>query len=209
MHSGGSPPHRGWLGRFVFGLDDWLCRRFGVIEFSTHPDCIFRIELRRLDHAITLSGGTALRPGDAIVQLHFWTERVPQYDGAGAGFEFARRFNRALVFSLRELATFLAVRDLTAVQGVRADVALGTAGHMDQVLRFCGHHGFQPIRHTAPATIWSPLHRLGENILISLLILAHNRRAFRLDCLRRSRADVFLTRAELDRRFAPPGSRPS
>ena len=119
VHSGGSPPHRGWLGRFVFGLDDWLCRRFGVIEFSTHPDCIFRIELRRLDHAITLSGGTALRPGDAIVQLHFWTERVPQYDGAGAGFEFARRFNRALVFSLRELATFLAVRDLTAVQVAR------------------------------------------------------------------------------------------
>jgi hypothetical protein len=209
VHSGSDPPQRNWLGRFVFGLDDWLCRRQGVMEFSAHPECIFRIEMRRLDHAIALFGGTALRPGDAIVQLHFWSERVPQYDGAGAGFEFARRFNRALVLSLRELAAFLAARDLTAVRGVRADVALGTAEHMDQVLRFCGHHGFQPIRETAPATAWSRLHRLGENILISLLILAHNRRAFRLDCLRRGRADVFLTRAELDRRFAPPAPQPS
>ena len=209
MRSGTSPSHRGWLERFVFGLDAWLCRRLGVIEYSSHPDCICRIELRRLDHALTLSSGALLPPGDEIVQLHFWTERVPQYDGAGAGFEFARRFNRALVFSLKELATFLASRDLTAVRGVRADVALGTAEHMDQVLRFCGHYGFQPIRHTAPATVWSALHRLGENILISLLILAHNRRAFRFDCLRRSRADVFLTRAELDARFGSRGTRRS
>jgi hypothetical protein len=36
-----------------------------------------RIELRRLDHAITLSDGTELLPGEEIVQLHFWNESVP------------------------------------------------------------------------------------------------------------------------------------
>lgn len=207
LNSAANPSKRGAVARLVFGLDSFLRRRLGVIEYSSHPDCLFRIDLRRLNHALTLSDGTALLPGDEIVQLHFWNERVPQYDGAGANFEWARRFSRALTTSLQELATFLAVRNLQAVKGVRADAALGTTDHMDQVLRFCGHYGFKPVRDTAPATIWSPLHRVGENILISLLILAHNRRAFGLDCLRRSRADVFLTRAELDERFGRRESR--
>jgi hypothetical protein len=207
LNSAANPSKRGAVARLVFGLDSFLRRRLGVIEYSSHPDCLFRIDLRRLNHAMTLSDGTTLLPGDEIVQLHFWNERVPQYDGAGANFEWARRFSRALTTSLQELATFLAVRNLQAVKGVRADAALGTTEHMDQVLRFCGHYGFKPVRDTAPATIWSPLHRVGENVLISLLILAHNRRAFGLDCMRRSRADVFLTRAELDERFGRRESR--
>jgi hypothetical protein len=77
---------------------------------------------------------------------------------------------------------------------------------VDQVLRFCDHYGFKPVRKTVPVTVRSHLHRFGENILISLLILAHNRRAFRLDCLRRSRADVFLSRAKLDERFGHGGA---
>jgi hypothetical protein len=206
-HSQRAPSKRSSLARLVFGLDGWLRRRAGVIEYSTDPNCVFRIEPRRLDHAITLSNGTTLLPGEEIVQLHFWTERIPQYDGAGATFEWARRFNQGFHSSLRELASFLSKGDLQAVKGVRASVALGTAEHIDQVLRFCSHYGFTPVRDTAPVTALSHLHRFGENILISLLILAHNRRAFRLDCLRRSRADVFLTRAELDERFGRKGRR--
>lgn len=204
MISERTSPKPGWLARLVFGLDAWLRRRMGVFEYSSDPDCIFRIELRRLNNAITHCDGTALLAGDEIIQLHFWSERIPQYDGAGATFQWARRFHRGLDFSLRE---FLSKRNLQAVQGVRAEVALGTAEHMDQVLRFCGHLGFRPVQETAPVKIRSRLHRFGENILISLLILAHNRRAFRMDCLRRSRADVFLTRATLDEHFGREGAR--
>jgi hypothetical protein len=89
---------------------------------------------------------------------------------------------------------------------VRADAALGTSEHLDQVVRFCGHLGFKPLRKTMPQTARSHLHRFGENILIGLLILAHNPRAFRMDCLRRGRADVFLTRAALDQRFGQGGA---
>jgi hypothetical protein len=206
-HSEATSSKPGSLARLVFGLDAWLRRRAGVVEYSSHPECIFRIELRRLKHRLVLCDGTALLPGDEIVQLHFWNERVPRYDGAGATFQWARLFNRRFDVSLKELASFLSRSDLQAVRGVRADVALGTAEQMDQVLRFCGHYGFRPVRETAPHTVWPHLHRFGENILISLLILAHNRRAFRMDCLRRSRADVFLSRANLDERFGCEGAR--
>jgi hypothetical protein len=206
VHSDEASSRTGWLARLVFELDARLRRRLGLIEYTSDPDCIFRIELRRLDHPITLSDGTELLPGEEIVQLHFWNERIPRYDGAGANFQWARQFSRLLGHSLRELSSFLSRHDLKAVRGVRADVALGTSEHMDQVLRFCDHFGFRPLRNTMPVTARSLLHRFGENILIGLLILAHNRRAFRLDCLRRSRADVFLPRAKLDERFGHGGA---
>jgi len=206
VHSDETSSQPGWLARLVFGLDARLRRHFGVIEYSSDPDCMCRIELRRLDHAITLSDGSELSPGEEFVQLHFWNERVPHYGGAGATFQWARQFNRMLAHSLRELSAFLSRHDLDAVRGVRADAALGTIDQMDQVVRFCGHFGFKPVKTTAPATVGAHFHRFGENILIGLLILAHNRRAFRLDCLRRGRADVFLTRAKLDERFGHAGA---
>jgi hypothetical protein len=206
VHSDETSSRPGWLAQLVFGLDARLRRRMGVIEYTSDPDCIFRIELRRLDHAIMLVDGTELPPGEEIVQLHFWNERVPHYDGAGATFHWARQFNRMFDRSFRELSSYLSRHELRAVRGVRADVALGTSEHMEQVLRFCDHYGFKPVQNTLPVTVRSSLHRLGENILISLLILAHNRRAFRMDCLRRSRADVFLPRAKLDERFGHRGA---
>jgi hypothetical protein len=203
-----SPVHRdavssqpGWPAQLVFALDARLRKRLGVIEYTADPECIFRIHLRRVQHATMLADGATLLPGDEIVQLHFWNERIPHYEGAGATFRWARQFNRMLALSLRELSSFLSRDDFKAVRGVRADVAMGTAEHMDQVLRFCDHFGFIPVEETVPDTVRSHLHRFGENILIGLIILAHNRRAFRMDCLRRSRADVFLPRATLDDRF--------
>jgi hypothetical protein len=77
VHSEETSSQPGWLARLVLGLDARLRRRLGVIAYSLDPGCIFRIELRRLDHAITLSDGTELLPGEEIVQLHFWNESVP------------------------------------------------------------------------------------------------------------------------------------
>ncbi len=127
VHSDEASSRTGWLARLVFELDARLRRRLGLIEYTSDPDCIFRIELRRLDHPITLSDGTELLPGEEIVQLHFWNERMPRYDGAGANFQWARQFSRLFGHSFRELSSFLSRHDLKAVRGVRADVALGTS----------------------------------------------------------------------------------
>jgi hypothetical protein len=42
---------------------------------------------------------------------------------------------------------------------------------------------------------------LGENILISMMVLARNAAALRADVLRRDRTLVFLSRRELRRRY--------
>jgi hypothetical protein len=45
------------------------------------------------------------------------------------------------------------------------------------------------------------LNRLGENILISMIILAHNPGALHLDTLSRVRVPIYLSRRALEREF--------
>ncbi len=49
--------------------------------------------------------------------------------------------------------------------------------------------------------------RFGENVLISLMVLARNGVALRIDTLARSRVQVFLSRRTLMRRYAGRGTR--
>jgi len=49
------------------------------------------------------------------------------------------------------------------------------------------------------------LHRFGENILISLIVLAHNPGALRADTLKRARVPIYLSRRILEKEFGCPG----
>ena len=48
------------------------------------------------------------------------------------------------------------------------------------------------------------LHRYGENVLISLMVIARNTAAFRFQSLRRNRTPVYMSRRELETRFRSP-----
>jgi hypothetical protein len=43
--------------------------------------------------------------------------------------------------------------------------------------------------------------RLGENILISLIVLAQNADALRVDTLRRTRVPIYISRQTLEQKF--------
>jgi hypothetical protein len=49
------------------------------------------------------------------------------------------------------------------------------------------------------------LHRFGENILISLIVLAHNPGALRPDTLKRVRVPIYLSRRVLEKKFGCVG----
>jgi cytochrome b561 len=51
------------------------------------------------------------------------------------------------------------------------------------------------------------MHRLGENIFISMMVLAHNAAALRADTLWRDRTLVFLSRSRLQERYGAGGGR--
>jgi len=198
-----------WLAKLLFALDRLLRRRSCVIEYSQHPACLFRLEIDRLRLPLALREGTRAAPGQRIARLHFWNQRVPTVPRDGAGIAWARRMQKSIAVSLRELARYLRSRpDLDDIALVCGDVPNGTRTQHDQLARIMAHYGFETIPERGPLPIGKRLHRLGENILISLVVLAQNAAALRRDTLSRVRVPIYLSRAELERRFGA-GRRPA
>jgi hypothetical protein len=201
---------QGWFARAVFGLDVWLRRWQGVFEYTSDPDCIFRLELRRLQETVVLADGTTF-PADArIAELHLWNEQIPKFPAAGATLQWAHRMHRCVDASLQDLASFLGrEHELRQVVAVRAEMGLVAAEHAERLLRICAHYGFRSIQRSNRPPWRTRLRHQGENMLIASMVLARNPQAFRLDCFRRSRIEIFLPRAVLDGRYRQPSVRHS
>lgn len=189
------------LAKAVFTFDRQLQKNVGVFCYSSDPQCLFRIGLKRLADTVRLANGFELPAGSAIVELHLWNEQLPILSPGVTPFAWGLRFSRGITHSLRLLSVYLTARtDCGAVAAIKANIAFGTAEKTAQVLRFCGRYGFVPSQEEAES-FGGVAHRFGENILISMMVYARNAKALRFSSLRRSRVCVFLLRSELDRRF--------
>jgi hypothetical protein len=62
-------------------------------------------------------------------------------------------------------------------------------------------YGFEALLLPEPVLLRERLIRLGQNILISLIMLAQNADAPRVDTLRRTRVPIFISRQTLERKF--------
>ena len=80
----------------------------------------------------------------------------------------------------------------------------GSTEQADLVAHFAERYGFVRAVDLAPDhSIAERLHLVGENILISMIVIARNPAAFRADLFHRGRVPVYLHRAELMKRFGP------
>jgi hypothetical protein len=191
-----------WLEAMVAALDDRLRVRHGVIEYTNSPECLFRIQLAARNDDYVLSDGTCIRAGDRIANLHVWNELFPCFTGKGPTLAWARRVNQAFEISLRELAGFLDARsDLDDVIAICANMTFQPAERSAQLTRFVARFGFERIAAASSRSFRQQIHWFGENILISMMVLARNAAALRTDTLRRDRMLVFLSRRQLRRRY--------
>jgi hypothetical protein len=69
------------------------------------------------------------------------------------------------------------------------------------MVRMIGRYGFELVPPTTTVTLGERVRRLGENIMISLIVLARNQAALRRDTLRRGRTRVFMSRKVLEQRY--------
>ncbi len=191
-----------WLEAMVAALDDRLRLRHGVIEYTSSSECLFRIQLVASNGTYVLSNGTCIRRGDRVAYLHVWNEQFPCFAGKGPTLGWARRVNQAFELSLRELAGFLDRRcDLDDIVAICANMSLEPAERSAQLVRFVSRFGFERVAAASSRSFRQRMHWLGENILISMMVLARNSAALRADTLRRDRILVFLSRRELRRRY--------
>lgn len=187
-------------GKAVFALDARLQKSHGVFCYTSDPACIFRISVTKLEAAVLLDNGIELPKGSPIAGLHLWNEQLPLLTKDAGPIAWGLQMSRKLGYSLWLLSRYFALcSEYGCVLAIRADMAFGTAEQTAQLLRICGRYGFIPSRE--PNEDAAAVHRIGENILISMMVLARNVGALRVSSLRRDRVRVFLTRNELDRRF--------
>lgn len=197
-----SPYSHPWLAEAVFALDARLRRRYAVVEYTRNPSCVFRLEIVRSQSDLVLRDGTRLRPGERVVELHYWNEQIPPAPRIGMTIGWACQMTHSLETSLRELARYLAAKpDLGDVAVIRADALAGTGRESEQLARIVARYGFEAIARPQPPPIGERLHRFGENILISLILFAQNARALRAGILTRGRIPLYLSRRALEERF--------
>jgi hypothetical protein len=92
-------------------------------------------------------------------------------------------------------------RELDDVVAICANMSLEPAERSAQLVRFVGRFGFEPIAEASSRSFRRQMHWFGENILISMIVIARNAAALRADTLRRDRTLVFLSRRELRQRY--------
>ncbi len=191
-----------WLERLIFGLDGVLRRWQSVIEYTHDPTCILRIKFGRLDQDVVLSDGTAGHAGERFIDLHLWNEQVPAMPKEGASIAWAREMSLCLQHSLRQLARYLDARsDLDDISLVRCTMEFAGRERNDQMVRLIRRYGFEFVPPATTVTMGERARRLGENIFISLIVLARNQAALRRDTLRRGRTRVFMSRKVLEQRY--------
>jgi len=198
-----APYSHPWLAEALSAFDARQRRRQAVFEYTRNPACIFRLDISRTPRELILRDGTRIRPGDRVARLHFWNEQIPPMAEDGATIAWARRMQRAIALSLRDLARYLAGRpDLADIAVICGHVPSATKSQSGQLTRIMAYYGFESIAESEPLPLGERLHRLGENILISLIVLAHNAGALRRDTLTRVRVPIYLSRRVLESEFA-------
>jgi hypothetical protein len=190
------------LTTLVTALDDRLRRRRGVIEYTQSPNCLFRIERVRSQYELTLSDEAHVRLDDPIIHLHVWNEQFPPFPPCGPTLAWAQQVNRAFRQSLHELSGFLKTRqDFRDVVAICADLNFEPYSRATQLTRFVARFGFEAIATPQNWSLGRRAHWLGQNILISIVVLTYNAAALHADTLWRDRIPVFLSRRALDERY--------
>ncbi len=98
------PPKQGISRRAIRWLDAFLRKRQQIFDFSDDPSCLLRISADACREERVLADGSELAPGDAVGELHFLNDHLPQIPSDGPGIAWASEARRALVLSLQMLA---------------------------------------------------------------------------------------------------------
>jgi hypothetical protein len=175
----------------------------GVYEYTHHPQCLFRLQVVRLDHSLVLADGTSVEPGNRVLVLHLWNEQMPVIGRTGPTLAWARKTDRAINISLRQLAGYLAaqpqLKDIAVICGNMPVIGSKQAARLARIL---ARYGFAAaVDDTDPRGL---IHRFGDGVLVLMLVWAANPRAVRSAVLRCCNMRIFVSRAALEQRYTAP-----
>jgi hypothetical protein len=186
----------------VFALDAVLRGRLAIFEYSAHAECMLRVAIVPAPADLALADGSAVVRGRPIADLHLWNEHVPAVPAGGADLAWLVHFDGRLRLSLCELAVYLRQHPGNDVHAVRMETAFGRPdADMDRIGR---RFGFQIVRHRAPRTLGSRIHRFFADFLFLALSWAYNPGSLDGKRFRRDHHEYWMSRTTLDDRYGAP-----
>jgi len=90
----------------------------GIYEFSSDPECVYRLSIEKAPRDVVLPDGTELHKGEPVGIIHLWGEHMPVIPSSGINLAWASRMARVLEKSAGLLAQH-AVRE-TSLQSIPA-----------------------------------------------------------------------------------------
>lgn len=78
-------------------IDCLLTRIYDIRSYSDDPQCLLRVSRSPAASTAVLLDGTVIRPGDLVLEVHFWNEHLAFQDtGLAWGVAFLRRLKLSL-----------------------------------------------------------------------------------------------------------------
>ncbi len=184
-------------------FDDWLSRVEHVEPFADDPAIILRLQDSTAAWDIALPEHTVAR-GSPVMVLHWWNDRMPPLSMRGADLQWAIRFHRQLVYSLRAAARHMQqwpeAREIQAVGGIIVQIHLEPA---DGGRILTEHLGFTVFPYHRPAGAFG---EFWENFYTWLLMWTYNPGSLRSHALLGlQRNEFWMTKERFLERF---GSEP-
>ena len=127
-------------------LIDRILRRVGhLFEFTGAPGCILRIARTTSPRAIALSDGVAIRPGDPLIGIHLWNERVPPLARGETDLHWGLEFTRSVRVSLQLLAQYLAAHPEYPARALCGEAGFFEGERAEQLTRVMRRLGFDVV----------------------------------------------------------------
>ncbi len=96
------------LNRLTRAIDRLQRHMRGIEEFSSDPDCIYRLSIEGAPRNAKLPDGTEFQQGEPIGILHIWGDHIPVIPSSGGTLAWAAKMVRVLHRSANLLAQHVA-----------------------------------------------------------------------------------------------------
>lgn len=193
------------LRRAILKLDRMLRRSGGIFEYSGNNNCLLRIAATRARMAIALSDRIEVRPGDCVVDLHWWNERIARVLAKGSPLGRGKLLCRSLHTSFQALAEFASTSpELKDAKFFHARVVMPVGDHVGGLESVARRYGFNAA--TRPARGMERIHNFFEDFLVYALLWAFNPNPQLRKTRQLRRVDLWATRGEFLERYLGPAA---
>ncbi len=204
VHKGGKRKTDYRLGTIVlrpliYRFDEFLCRCYGVYEFSDDKDCILRLQQATAAHTLTLPG-CVIEVGAPVIEIHLSNERMPKIPEEGANMAWAAHAQRLFFHSLRLAAGHIkSSNELAKAQALGGVTAIFPPYQDDSGARFIEQAGFTIMPYYRPLGVFG---EFWENFYSWVLIWTYNPASLkRLNLMRLRRSEFWMPMVEFLRRY--------